>query len=328
MSKSTNMLSILWLLREGKRMTASQLAAQLEIHIRTVYRCIDSLCASGVPIVSESGPNGGYRILERFVTTPLVFDMEEQKALIQAAAFVGEAGYPSREALNRAVDKLKRYANEQQLQTLQRHMDNVSTIYTPALEQQQKLLRLLEEAAATGCTLRMRYDKGKGETPLVRLFDPYGIVYWKGAWYTVGFCGLREQLRSFRTDRIVSLEKTERRFERPSSFSAKDHLMRELLPNPLDHESLITLKIRAPRNVLNLLSQHWLFGHAIVASDGELAEYRIARDALLTYVPYYLLPYGKSLTIVEPVILIDKLAAVSGELLHHYSSMRETHREP
>ncbi len=59
MSKSTNMLSILWLLRSGRRMTAQQLANELEIHIRTVYRCIDSLCVSGVPIIADSGPNGG-----------------------------------------------------------------------------------------------------------------------------------------------------------------------------------------------------------------------------------------------------------------------------
>lgn len=46
MAKADNMLSILWLLRSGKQMTAQRLADELEIHIRTVYRCIDALCAS------------------------------------------------------------------------------------------------------------------------------------------------------------------------------------------------------------------------------------------------------------------------------------------
>jgi hypothetical protein len=48
MSKADNMLFILWLLKMGKRLTAKQLAEELEIHIRTVYRYIDALCASGV----------------------------------------------------------------------------------------------------------------------------------------------------------------------------------------------------------------------------------------------------------------------------------------
>ncbi|GBK60399.1 hypothetical protein PbDSM24746_04030 [Paenibacillus macerans] len=84
-------------------MTARQLADELEIHIRTVYRCIDSLCASGVPITADSGPNGGYRILGDFMESPLLFDADEQKALVHASIFAREAGYPFSAALERAV---------------------------------------------------------------------------------------------------------------------------------------------------------------------------------------------------------------------------------
>ncbi|UVI29409.1 helix-turn-helix transcriptional regulator [Paenibacillus spongiae] len=58
MAKADTMLGILMLLRARKRMTARQLAEQLEIHIRTVYRCIDALCISGVPIVRKRGETG------------------------------------------------------------------------------------------------------------------------------------------------------------------------------------------------------------------------------------------------------------------------------
>lgn len=94
MSKADHMLSILWLLKSQRRITAKQLAEKLEINIRTVYRYIDALCASGVPIIADSGHNGGYRILGQFNDAPLVFDLDEQKALIHAAAFAQEAGYP------------------------------------------------------------------------------------------------------------------------------------------------------------------------------------------------------------------------------------------
>lgn len=93
MSQSDHMLSILWMLKAGERITARQLADTLEIHIRTVYRYIDALCASGVPIIADSGHNGGYSLLTEFTEAPLMFDIHEQKALTQAAMFAQQAVY-------------------------------------------------------------------------------------------------------------------------------------------------------------------------------------------------------------------------------------------
>jgi len=66
------------------KVTAKQIAEKLE-NIRTGYRYINSLCASGVPIISDTGQNGGYRLMDNFIHAPLIFDMEEQKALLHAA---------------------------------------------------------------------------------------------------------------------------------------------------------------------------------------------------------------------------------------------------
>ena len=74
MSKADYMLSILWMLKERKR-TAGELAETLEISIRSVYRYIDSLCASGVPIVADAGPGGGYTLPEHFIEAPFELKM-------------------------------------------------------------------------------------------------------------------------------------------------------------------------------------------------------------------------------------------------------------
>lgn len=72
MAKNDNMLAILWMLNGESKITAKQIAEKLEINIRTVYRYIDSLCASGVPIVADAGQNGGYSLLKSFVQAPLI----------------------------------------------------------------------------------------------------------------------------------------------------------------------------------------------------------------------------------------------------------------
>lgn len=323
MSKATNMLSILWMLRSGRRLTAQQIADELEIHIRTVYRCIDSLCASGVPIVADSGPNGGYRILGDFAESPLLFDLDEQKALVHAAAFAAEAGYPFREELQRAIDKLKRYTNEEQLERMERHAEGLDVIQTPIEEGQRQWLRQLEEAAALGWMLEMEYLKERGEAPTVRGFDPYGIVHWKGAWYAVGFCRLRGEVRSFRVDRIIRLERTEERFERPPGFSAKRFLIGSLLPELAEGETLVDVRIGGPNQMLDLLCQHWLFGHALIErGDGE-AHFRIREEMLLSNVPHYLLSYGRAVHIREPLILVERMADIIARLAAHYEAMRQ-----
>ncbi|XID91976.1 helix-turn-helix transcriptional regulator [Paenibacillaceae bacterium WGS1546] len=320
MTKADNMLAILWMLRSGQKKTAKQLADELEIHIRSVYRCIDSLCASGVPIVADSGPGGGYRILSRFADSPLLFDPEEQKALVHAAVFAREAGYPYNDALERAIGKLKRYANEEQLDRLERHGGGVSVIHPPVAGKLQESLRALEEAAGERRTLEMEYDRGMGEASPPRMFDPYGIVYWKGNWYTVGHCGYRGEPRSFRVDRIRRLIATDRRFERPDNFSSKHFLLGNLLPDPSGVQEPELVRITGPEQALNELCGHWLFGHALAERKPEVAVFRLERSTLNTYVPYFLMPYGTALRI-ESEPLVRRMTEVGARMLAHYETM-------
>lgn len=131
MSRAGHMLAILLLLNARGRLTARQIADELEIHIRSVYRCIDALCVSGVPIASETGRSGGYSISDRFKLDPLFFDVEEQKALVHAAVFAREAGYPFGDALRCAITKLKRHAGTEALETLLRHEVGLEALQTP-----------------------------------------------------------------------------------------------------------------------------------------------------------------------------------------------------
>jgi len=160
MSKADNMLSILWRLQTGKRQTAKQLAEALEINIRTVYRYIDALCESGVPIIADAGHYGGYSLAQPFADAPLLFDLLEQKALIHAAVFAQGTGYPFGEHLDRAVAKLKRYANEEQRSAIERHSRGLEVILPHANPAVAKRVQELELSVANGHTVCMDYQKG------------------------------------------------------------------------------------------------------------------------------------------------------------------------
>ncbi len=221
MAKNDNMLAILWMLNSGAKITAKQIAEKLEINIRTVYRYIDSLCASGVPILSDAGQNGGYRLLNNFIQAPLFFDVEEQKALLHAAVFAKEAGYPFSESLSNATQKLKMYSNREQESILNRHLAGFEVINRNIAPSVKTTLEELERAVANEYSVEIEYRTSHEEQPRSRVIDPYGILYWNNKWYTVGFCHLRNQIRSFRAERILQIKRTQMIFKRPETFSVR-----------------------------------------------------------------------------------------------------------
>ncbi|RRJ65961.1 YafY family transcriptional regulator [Paenibacillus oralis] len=323
MPKADNMLAVLWLLKSRGRVTAHQLAEELEVHVRTIYRCIDALCVSGVPIVSETGRDGGYYIPDRVKLEPLFFDAEEQKALVHAAAFAREAGYPFESALDRALSKIKRYATPDQLERLERHETRLEVIQQPSTASRIPVLTELELCIERQFSLEIIYRTGYDGSRTKRLMDPYGLVHWKGKWYVVGYCHLREEIRSFRVDRIGGLARIGNEFERPPHFSARDFLLDSLLPDSdpePDGSSLVSVIIEGNPQALDDLCGHWLMGRALAERTEHRAHFRLDELNLYTQLPYYLLTFGGKIRIIEPEELRTCLVEITASLLDHHRS--------
>lgn len=318
MSKNDNMLAILWMLNSGTKMTAKQISEKLEINIRTVYRYIDALCASGVPVISDTGHNGGYSLLNNFVKAPLLFDLEEQKALLHAAVFAKEAGYPFNEALTSAASKLKMYSNQEQKSILNRHLAGFDVINRADKPSLQPVLAVLEESVANEYSVEIDYRSGRQEQPKSRVIDPYGIVYWNNKWYTVAFCHLRNEIRSFRADRILQIRQTQIKFQRPEAFAAREFFMKNLLPDMAGKTGLITLIIEGRAEALDDLCLHWFLGHYLKERTSNQAVFWLEENIIYSYVPYFLLSYGKSIHVTEPRSFRNKMAAVTSELMEYY----------
>src|SRR6185437_11113672 len=115
---------------------------------RTVYRYIDTLSTSGVPIISEPGHYGGYTLLNKFIEAPLFFDFEEQTSLFHAAVFAEEAGYYGGEALNRATLKLSNYSTQEQETKINQHLTSLEVIRQLSSLSMEAFLKELEQAVA------------------------------------------------------------------------------------------------------------------------------------------------------------------------------------
>lgn len=318
MAKIDNMMAILWMLRSDKKVTAKQIAEKLEINIRTVYRYIDALSASGVPIISDTGHNGGYSLLNNFVEAPLLFDIEEKTALLHSAILIKETGYFLDEALDKATSKLKMYSNEEQEKMLSQHLGGFESIKPIEKISTESILKTLEYGIVNELSVEIEYRTGHQEKSKYREINPYGIVYWNNNWYMIAFCKWRNEIRSFRVDRISDIVQTSNTFNRPKGFSSSEFFIKGIVGDIKDEYDLKPLVIEGSRSTLDNLCQHWFLGYYLKERTSNKAIFLLQEEIIYTYIPNILLSYGKSIQIIEPSNLKYKMVENLLELINHY----------
>ncbi|MCM3617913.1 YafY family transcriptional regulator [Sutcliffiella horikoshii] len=314
MPKIDNTLAILWMLHSGEKITAKQIAEKLEMNIRTVYRYIDTLSTSGVPIIADTGHNGGYTLLKQFYEAPLFFDQEEQTSLLHAAVFAEEAGYYGGEALNRAIAKLNNYTNQEQETKIHQQFKSLEIINRLNTLPIQPFLKELELAVVSGFSVEIQYKK-RSEEQSNRTIDPYKIIYWNHHWYIGGFCHLRKNIRSFRVDRIEALTLTETPFIQPEDFSTRTYFLNNLFPSP---ENKARLVLTGNKNSLTNICQHWFFEHYLQERTESQATFLLEEKTMHAYVPTLLIPFGTSIKIIEPISLKDTMKQLLTEWIQLY----------
>jgi predicted DNA-binding transcriptional regulator YafY len=202
--KSDRLLSILLLLQTRGRVPARELADRLEVSVRTIYRDVEALSASGVPVYAERGRHGGIELLAGFRTDVTGLTADESRALFVLAAEGTHAALGLDAALGSALRKV---------------MAALPAPHRPAAEVTSRRilvdatrwrggpqpgvdLEALQDAVFADRRLRLRYRHSGDREPRTYTVDPYGLVSKAGVWYLVADRQSRPQL--FRADRVRS----------------------------------------------------------------------------------------------------------------------------
>ncbi|MNW27656.1 hypothetical protein D3C74_44600 [compost metagenome] len=283
-----------------------------------VYRYIDALCASGVPIVAESGHDGGIRILKSFEEMPLFFSSVELKSLVDAFKFAQGAGYQDTKELESALKKVERGLYEDQRQYLSRltsGLDVISSVRPPSVV---TLLRDLEQAAKDERTIHIEYSKANAEQADEREIDPYGLAYDQNKWYTVAFCHRSQAIRTFRVDRISRLQPTEARFEKPERFSASVYFREQSERERETGGPLTAIRIEGDPDVLNAVCGHWHMRHYLTERTDREARFLLDVPTMNKYLPMYLMTLGTAIRIREPLELRCRIQEMAHGIAKHY----------
>jgi predicted DNA-binding transcriptional regulator YafY len=215
--RASRLVSILLLLQARGRLTAAQLAGELEVSVRTIYRDVESLHTAGIPLYGDAGHRGGYQLLGGYRTRLTGLSADEAKALSLAGLPGPAAELGLGSVLTAAQLKIRAAlppALADQLGQVQSrfHLDT-DTWYVAADE--VPFLPAVADAAWCGRALQVRYRRWQEPTDIDRRLEPYGVVLKAGRWYLVAGPG---HPRTYRVDQILDLTELEDEFTIPAGF--------------------------------------------------------------------------------------------------------------
>jgi len=222
MRKAERLFQILTLLRSRRTViTALELAEKLEVSERTIYRDIQALSLSGMPIESETGV--GYRLKSSFSIPPLMFNESELEALLLGVRMVqGWSG----EALGKAADSALQKIHS----VLPDRLHNQSVqqpewLLVPDMHRikSAKYSDQLRDAIKNKYVLQIEYTREDGQQSHRDIW-PLGMVYWGRTWTLIAWCEKRDDYRMFRLDRIKKLDWMNRYFETTEKCNLQHYL--------------------------------------------------------------------------------------------------------
>lgn len=216
------------MLSNGRCPTLDDLARELEVSTRTVERDLQQLRDLYAPVIYDRARRG-YRYERPFQLPPFKISAGELAVLLIGQRLLAEmAGTPFAGAARTVIAKLPALLGEQVSFDPNAFINEEISFGVPAVRGDEGRLaqhfNRLAEAIAHQRTVSLCYYAASKDEVSERDVDPYHLRLADGAWYLIGHCHLRNELRIFAVDRILELTVTSRTFTKPADFSIDDYL--------------------------------------------------------------------------------------------------------
>lgn len=319
--RADRLLSILLLLQARGRMTAEELAEELEVSVRTIYRDIDSLSIAGVPVYTERGPGGGCALLDTYRTNLTGLTQDEVRALFMMSipAPLTELGV-SQELkaallkLSAALPAIRRQDEQRVRQRI--HLDSVEWFHA---KEPVPYLQTIQEAVWQDRRLYLAYHL-PFRTQVERLVDPYGLVAKASVWYLV--CARDSHIRVHRVSHVLAAYPIDESFERPADFDLASY-WKAWCAEVEKNRPRYPVTVRVAPSLISFLPKY--FGHDIHAKINEAES--MDADGWITFtLPFEsledardrILGFGRAMQVLEPQALRDSVLDYARQIVSAY----------
>lgn len=238
-------------------LTAQQIADELEENVRTIHRDLTTLHDAGFPLyVEREGKNSYWKTLsgsEPHIAIP--FTASELMSLHMSSEILKALqGTIFHDSIQDVLTKVRCALSPKMLHNLDRISGHLAAGFSPRknYEAFRETINLASEAAATRQRVEIRYRAASTGRSTTRKIDPFQIWTFNNVVYLIGFCHVRQAIRTFAIDRIKKIRVLEESFEYPDDFNLKDYLrtaFRVMTGDP------VKIKVRFARDAAHVVRE-------------------------------------------------------------------------
>ena len=312
--RADRLVAVLLLLQARGRVTAAEVAEELEVSERTARRDLDALAMAGIPVYSQAGRGGGWSLIGGARTDLSGLTAAEARTLFMVAGPSASATPAIKAALRKLVRALPEpFRAEAEAAASAVVIDPASwdrTQFPPPAH-----LEELQRAVVDGVQVRMVYAS-RNSPERERVVHPLGLVSKASVWYLIG--GTEAGLRTFRVSRVRSLALTEDPVDRPEGFDLEETW--KSVKSELDEQRIgFRATARAEAEAVPWLRSE--FGTRLSVgeqlADGDWVEVELRSWSAHTLAGE-LAAFARWVEVVEPIEVRQELARIGTELIERY----------
>jgi predicted DNA-binding transcriptional regulator YafY len=317
--RADRLVAALLLLQARGRVTAAELAGELEISVATARRDLEALSAAGIPVYPQPGRGGGWQLIGGARTDLSGLTAVEARALFLLLGPATTAAAPLTSALRKLMRALPATFRAD-AEAAARAVVSDSARWGEVGRQLPALVEDLQGAVVSRRKVRLAYtSRGGGSTE--RLVDPLGLVDKDGVWYLLA--GTESGRRTFRVDRVTNAEVTDLPAERPDDFDLSAEWER-VVDEVERRRSLVSAVVLVhDRHVRVLRDQFGRHCEVLGQEAGGRTRVRVAAPMALS-IAEHLAGWGAQVEVVEPDQVRAELARIGAELVSRYRRSAES----
>ncbi|MBS6022742.1 MAG: YafY family transcriptional regulator [Paeniclostridium sordellii] len=282
--KINRLTEIIILLLNKKIVTAKELADKFQVSTRTIYRDIEELSLSGIPVYMNKGKNGGIYLLEEYSLNKTILSEKDKQSLIIALKTLEATKYPEIDSI---TNKISFMLNKEELSNW---IDIDFSDWGSDFNENNKFNKI-KSAILNNKIIEFSYVNSCGNRS-IRTIEPMKLIYKGQTWYLYGFCKLKEDTRTFRITRMKDLDVKEENFIRRNIKDIDTNPSKKMI------ENIINLRLKLKKEVLYRMFDDFNQDSLIDNKDGT---YEISIEIPENEWLYgYILSFGNFVEVIEP----------------------------